>query len=942
MLEWIISSTVLILIVIALRLILKGKISLRLQYALWAIVLLRLIIPVSFGSSIISIGNLTQKAAETEAGQIVSALSDTELPSKTYRAAYDEVAKEYAEKGVDISEIPAMEFSETIDYEIMERMNGSRSIRDIIQIVWIIGIAAVGLVLISSNIRFAVKLKKSRQRLEGQSVGLPLYVSPNVDTPCLFGLFHPAIYLTPEAAADDTVLRHSIQHELTHFRHGDHIWSILRGVCLALHWYNPLVWWTAALSRNDAELACDEATIRRIGENERSEYGRTLIEMTCQKRPALLLTATTMTGSKNSIRERITMIAKKPKTAVYTLVSVILIAAVAVGCTFMGAKEGLNAPEPFGHSYRVSAVLYDAPQFDFYFTAETAPGYLFTNDYAMYDTLWSRESDYWRQIQGGFEEVKLSPLVFDDYFKNDGVSGWRDTPFGSEKIRLDTKQAWRFDVESDENNVFYYLILTHSGEVYLTYGYDVGEEYAAAEDGSLIRWLFRLERTDFISCHAISENCNALVEPTYYPNGFDWDYDSLPSGPINDKGTLIFTADYDTDTLMVGEDYYRKIGADSTFIERNTYELSRNADGKFELQVARKGETQEHAYYFVKGETGVYVFKIIFGNSSAPIRDAEDDALLAAQAWPLAEEYAEVNRLDISQDDYYVFRYTDGKSADVIFPEADREKSVQVSFMLNEDGSWAPLPVNAVNMIERDRWDSQINIQVIEENSNTEESSYRVGAILPGTDFSSISQMLEDKITQEWNTHDGMTKEALMLSSRVWGLVYYETDTWNEFEETIGLTVKNPLESLSWLNKTGYIGMESADQSTPIKHIEVTADTVTERKLNEIRVTSGYNTESARITLTATLSASEGTYTTGSVYTGYATYKQNTATTGSGIPVLIVITDGTNNIGYYNGDYYDPTAYWVKDNVFYTLRVIGDSADKDDIQATLDRILAEI
>ena len=234
------------------------------------------------------------------------------------------------------------------------------------------------------------------------------------------------------------------------------------------------------------------------------------------------------------------------------------------------------------------------------------------------------------------------------------------------------------------------------------------------------------------------------------------------------------------------------------------------------------------------------------------------------------------------------------------------------------------------------------DVQIIAMKSETEESSYQVGATLPGTAFSSISQMLKDKIAQEWTTHDGMTKEALMLSSHLWGIVYFETDTWDEFEEAIGLTVNNPLESLSWLNKTGYIGMESANPSMPIKHIEVTVDTVAKRKLNEISVTSGYNTENARITLTATLSASAGIYTIGSVYTGYATYEQNTATTGSGIPVLIVITDGMNNTGYYNGDYYDPTAYWVKDNVFYTLRVIGDSADKDDIQATFDRILEEI
>lgn len=235
------------------------------------------------------------------------------------------------------------------------------------------------------------------------------------------------------------------------------------------------------------------------------------------------------------------------------------------------------------------------------------------------------------------------------------------------------------------------------------------------------------------------------------------------------------------------------------------------------------------------------------------------------------------------------------------------------------------------------------NVQIIAMKSETEESSYQIGATLPGTAFSSISQMLKDKIAQEWTTHDGMTKEALMLSSHLWGIVYFETDTWDEFEEAIGFSVNNPLEALSWLNKTGYIGMKSADPSTPIKHIEVTANTANaERKLSEISATSGYNTESARITLTATLTSNAGTYTTGCAYNGNATYEQNTATTGSGIPVLVVITDGTNNTGYYNGDYYDPTAYWVKDNVFYTLRVIGDSSDKTEIQATFDRILAEI
>lgn len=99
---------------------------------------------------------------------------------------------------------------------------------------------------------------------------------------------------------------------------------------------------------------------------------------------------------------------------------------------------------------------------------------------------------------------------------------------------------------------------------------------------------------------------------------------------------------------------------------------------------------------------------------------------------------------------------------------------------------------------------------------------------------------------------------------------------------------------------------------------------------------------SFKITLSATLCATPGSHTTGSVTNGYATYEQKTVSSGSGIPVLIVTTNESNNTGYYNGDYYDPTAYWVKDGVFYTLRAFGDEADKDEITGVLEHILQVI
>ena len=235
------------------------------------------------------------------------------------------------------------------------------------------------------------------------------------------------------------------------------------------------------------------------------------------------------------------------------------------------------------------------------------------------------------------------------------------------------------------------------------------------------------------------------------------------------------------------------------------------------------------------------------------------------------------------------------------------------------------------------------SVKFIDEKSDEIESSYKVEAELPKTDFSSIGKTLEEKIAQSWETYDGMTETQRPLSSTLWGVVEVQADNWSECEDIIGFSINNPLESITWLSKSEYFGMESTAPTMPAKHIKINANAATpDRKLSSISITSGYNIDGVRVTLSATLIAVSNKYTTDSVTNGYATYEQETVNTGSGAPVLVVITDETNNTGYYNGDYFDPTAYWVENNVFYTLRVIGDEADKSNIQDTLYRILNEI
>lgn len=342
MIKWILSSSVLIGVIIGLRYLFRGKISARLQYALWALVLVRLLMPTGMFQSLMSVEKVIDLF---QSAPIVSeAVSDMQTPGINYDDAYDQ-----AEEIFMPDKAPGEKPTPEINIKLAQHANlltqlstPSFVIESVLRLIWYIGIATVAITFIVSNIKFSLDLRRNRQLLKDEKP--PIYTCEGLETPCLFGLFRPAIYLTPEDAEDEKRSNHILAHERTHLKHWDHIWSILRCVCLAIHWYNPLVWIAAILSRQDAELACDEATINKLGEDQRIPYGETLVQTTCTAKPTtgILGIATTMTGSGESIKQRIIRIAKKPKFNVYALIAVILAGALSIGCTWFGAVPSDN------------------------------------------------------------------------------------------------------------------------------------------------------------------------------------------------------------------------------------------------------------------------------------------------------------------------------------------------------------------------------------------------------------------------------------------------------------------------------------------------------------------------------------------------------------------------------------------------------------------------
>lgn len=70
-----------------------------------------------------------------------------------------------------------------------------------------------------------------------------------------------------------------LQHEHTHLRRGDALWSLLGELVLALLWFHPLAWLARPRLRLDQELACDECVLRQSPQDE-SRYAHTLLHST--------------------------------------------------------------------------------------------------------------------------------------------------------------------------------------------------------------------------------------------------------------------------------------------------------------------------------------------------------------------------------------------------------------------------------------------------------------------------------------------------------------------------------------------------------------------------------------------------------------------------------------------------------------------------------------
>lgn len=273
------------LVPLILRRLMKKRYPARMVCVVWAILALRLLIPVQ----------LTLPQAPVQV-----------MPRTSYVVQSDQTA--FRQAGLPVAQTPARWVTGTQAETLSAADTGTVKtvdITDILLTLWLAGVISCILWQGIGYYRLICSLKGKSQPVERADLHtilqeqcadlsidreIPLRVSAAADCPMLAGFVHPTLYL-PDERISRTDAAFIFRHELTHYKHGDLWLKLLLLAARCLHWFNPLVHLIARFAQEDIEVACDDAVVRGHDGAYRRAYGETILRSAIaqsQKRKALV------------------------------------------------------------------------------------------------------------------------------------------------------------------------------------------------------------------------------------------------------------------------------------------------------------------------------------------------------------------------------------------------------------------------------------------------------------------------------------------------------------------------------------------------------------------------------------------------------------------------------------------------------------------------------
>ena len=294
------------LAVMAVRLVLRKKASRRALCMLWALVALRMLLPVSLTVE----SPVSLQAEEAPVSRAYHAMQEAGARAQETTDTAPVEPTVTAPSGTAAAVIPTEPAVEPVTLRTFARW---------LPWIWVIGMGCMAAYMLLSFIWMWLTL------LRAEHIRDNVYRCTQWSTPFVLGIIAPCIYV-PESVSEED-LPQVLAHERCHIRRWDHVVKPFAFLLLAVNWFNPVLWAAYVLLGRDMENACDEMALKNADAAQRAAYSRALVACAAQPRMAAVCP---LAFGEVAVKERVKNVLGYKKPAVWAAV-ILAAAAVVIG-----------------------------------------------------------------------------------------------------------------------------------------------------------------------------------------------------------------------------------------------------------------------------------------------------------------------------------------------------------------------------------------------------------------------------------------------------------------------------------------------------------------------------------------------------------------------------------------------------------------------------------
>ena len=380
-----IYSGIIFAVTMLLKKCLGSKMSPLLHYAVWMVLVVRLMMPVTIASPV----HLFVIPAETQ-----SQIAEEQVQPEAYQPASmpeTSISVNDTEKASAVPEVNLQTVQVETQSSTLAAVQEHKplTLPQIIMFIWLVGagICLAYLVVLYSTLRRKFKRNAAypSKRLMAifEEVKAEMGISTDIKLVCQYeygtpALMFPRTVLMPIDALvsmNDEQAKFALRHELMHYKRGDHITSILLFLLNAVYWFHPFVWFAFRQIRTDMEIACDGAVVKSLNEAGRTRYASLIVSLFAQPMHRQLILGMAQADARKVAEKRVRGIfmrgksKKSVKLISALLSSVLLVTCFTTACqptpetpVVINKNAGVMESAISGQDEQETAVPYSAPE----------------------------------------------------------------------------------------------------------------------------------------------------------------------------------------------------------------------------------------------------------------------------------------------------------------------------------------------------------------------------------------------------------------------------------------------------------------------------------------------------------------------------------------------------------------------------------------------------